>query len=228
MADREWIQRYENVKRLIDEIRTEIADRPAGDVQKRSLDIRKKLTIVEREIGTLQSTQKAAGEDLPPKEQQRRKNLLQKLQQDKALVLQKFRESSGPNSADRAALLGDKKRGVAAQETQETKDRDNDEVVLRQRQILEDQDKDLDSLHETVLRTKQIGKMIGNELDEHSRLLDTLDDEVEDVTTLLQHERRRLDKLVEKTKSKTGFCIICFLIIGITVLILIVLNIIRF
>eukprot|EP00842_Homolaphlyctis_polyrhiza_P001954 jgi/Hompol1/275/HPOL_002468-RA len=68
----------------------------------------------------------------------------------------------------------------------------NQEVVQLQTRIMDQQDSQLDQLHETVTRQKLIGLEIGNELDMHVDLLQQTDQLVDNTQQRLTSADRRL------------------------------------
>jgi regulator of vacuolar morphogenesis len=67
----------------------------------------------------------------------------------------------------------------AARETKRTMERDNDGVLQLQRQIMREQDLDVDALAQGVRRIKEMSIAINEELVEQGQLLDVLDQDVD-------------------------------------------------
>jgi SYP5 family syntaxin len=71
--------------------------------------------------------------------------------------------------------------GITPVETNRTQGLENSGLISLQRQIMREQDEDLESLESTVLSTKHIALAVNEELDLHTRLLDDMDKDA-DVT----------------------------------------------
>jgi regulator of vacuolar morphogenesis len=69
--------------------------------------------------------------------------------------------------------------GGPAKETDRTRDKDNQEVLQLQKQIMEDQDMDVEQLTTAVRRLKELGVGINEELVEQQEMLDMLDQDVD-------------------------------------------------
>ena len=87
-------------------------------------------------------------------------------------------------ASDKANLFGGGKNGATTgrrvlgaplPETETTRELDNTGVLQLQKQFLKDQDQDLESLLKTVVRQRDIGQAIHQELEEQVQMLDTLD-----------------------------------------------------
>eukprot|EP00996_Jenningsia_fusiforme_P003307 NODE_4106_length_862_cov_12.396064_g3788_i0.p1 GENE.NODE_4106_length_862_cov_12.396064_g3788_i0~~NODE_4106_length_862_cov_12.396064_g3788_i0.p1 ORF type:complete len:245 (-),score=51.74 NODE_4106_length_862_cov_12.396064_g3788_i0:127-756(-) len=207
--EQEWIRNYEAATELAATIAHEI-EYPKG----RPGEMRRNMRKLESEIGDLKVALVEA--KMPPREIQRRKQLLVKLQERRDELELRSQEKQGK---------GNRRHNDPVAETADSLALDNTQLLQQQRNVIDRQDKDLDSLHDTVLRTKNIGLMIGNELNEHDRLLGTLENEVETTTSKIQNERRRLDKLIEKNKGRFGLCAVCILILVLLVLLLFVFKV---
>jgi regulator of vacuolar morphogenesis len=69
--------------------------------------------------------------------------------------------------------------GGPAKETNRTRERDNEGVLQLQRQLMEEQDMDVEQLNVVVRRMKEMGIAINEELIEQGPLLDILDQDVD-------------------------------------------------
>ncbi|GAB2295093.1 Syntaxin-51 [Dionaea muscipula] len=88
------------------------------------------------------------------------------------------------NFANRDSLLGPKIKPVDA--VSRTSDLVNQGIVGLQRQVMREQDEGLEKLEETVTSTKHIALAANEELDLQTRLIDTLDYQVEATSSRLQ------------------------------------------
>ncbi|GAB2292548.1 Syntaxin-51 [Dionaea muscipula] len=88
------------------------------------------------------------------------------------------------NFANRDSLLGPKIKPVDA--VSRKSDLVNQGIVGLQRQVMREQDEGLEKLEETVTSTKHIALAVNEELDLQTRLIDTLDYQVEATSSRLQ------------------------------------------
>lgn len=79
------------------------------------------------------------------------------------------------------------------------------DYVAVQEEITNQQDAHIDALLGSVVRTKDMGKAIGRELDDHNRLLDNLDTHVEKTGKKINKETKRVIVLTENVKG--GFVV---------------------
>jgi hypothetical protein len=227
MADKEWLQRFENTKRYLDSVRVDIVDSEQGVLANMGIEIRRSFKKLDYELLQLHDTLDSSSLELPSREQTRRKKMLSTLQQDRAEL--EFKGASAIDSRERKALLG-KGKGHAMEHPAEPANAlpmEDEQILQLQRDVLQQQEVDLDSLHDTIQRTKHIGLLIGNELNEHNKLLSGLEDDVNATTHRIQNERRRVDKLLMKSKATCGVCVLFLLIVGLSLLMLIVLGVIK-
>ncbi|KAJ3190334.1 hypothetical protein HDU85_000630 [Gaertneriomyces sp. JEL0708] len=91
-----------------------------------------------------------------------------------------------------------------------------------QQRLMDQQDDHLDALSETLSRQKQIGLMIGDELDLHVDLLDETEERVDGVRARLSRAGRRLEDVVRReggsSKGNTIICILVLILILVIVL----------
>jgi syntaxin 8 len=127
---------------------------------------------------------------------------------------------------DRASLYGQFDGGSkspamrwGAKETSETKELDNEGVLALQRKKMEEQDKLLDLLSESVDRQKDIAIGIGQQVDEHNELLDDLDREVRQTDTRLRKATDAVRKIGEKSSATCLWITICVLFLALIVVI---------
>lgn len=100
---------------------------------------------------------------------------------------------------------------------------DNQQVHDYHRQVIRDQDEQLDHLSISVRRQGELSIQIGNELDEQNGMLGETEEYVDRHQTQLDRAKRRLDGIVKKGKEGGSWTIIAILTI-ILVLLLIVLK----
>ena len=84
-----------------------------------------------------------------------------------------------------SATTGRRVLGAPLPETERTRELDNQGVLQLQKQFLHEQDQDLESLLKTIVRQRDIGHAIGQELEEQVQMLDTLDQDATRYTFIL-------------------------------------------
>jgi len=104
--------------------------------------------------------------------------------------------------------------GHKPEETEATRDLNNDQLLGVQKSIMKEQDGALDSLSNSLARQKEIALTIDGELDVHSKLIGDLDVKTEKTKIEIQNNIKRIDKVSEQSK-------VCGMWICIVVLILI-------
>ncbi|XP_032695910.1 syntaxin-8 isoform X3 [Lontra canadensis] len=102
-------------------------------------------------------------------------------------------------------MTGGAKRGVPNpwlfEEPEETRGLGFDELRQQQQKIIQEQDAGLDALSSIISRQKQMGKEIGNELDEQNEIIDDLANLVENTDGKLRTETRRVTMVDRKSAS---------------------------
>ena len=71
----------------------------------------------------------------------------------------------------------------------------------------------MDELHHSVTRVGHMATSIHKELEEQSVMLEEIDAEVEDTTTLMNRSLRKIDKLLARAGEKGSLCIVLVLIL---------------
>ena len=84
---------------------------------------------------------------------------------------------------------------VLGKETAETRELDNQGVVQLQKQKMADQDLDVDELRKIVLRQKELGIAINQELEVQNDMLRMVDEDVDRVQGKIQIAKRRIGKI---------------------------------
>jgi len=102
----------------------------------------------------------------------------------------------------------------APQETEETRNLDNNGVVSLQKKKMDEQDKILDILGESIGRTKQIAVAIGNETEEQMGLLEDIDERVDKTTARVKNTTRRVERVEAKADTKCMWVTICILLLA--------------
>ncbi|KAF2403607.1 hypothetical protein EJ06DRAFT_504817 [Trichodelitschia bisporula] len=85
--------------------------------------------------------------------------------------------------------------GPPAKETERTRERDNEGVLMLQKQIMHEQEEDVQDLSKVVRRMKDMGIAINEELVEQGGLMDILDSDIDRVGGKMDVAKRRIKKL---------------------------------
>lgn len=134
------------------------------------------------------------GSKLGDGELRRRKDLLTSARKEKdglenllnAMATKSKLDSAMASVQDKEALVGASKPRpgrVLGKETDQTRELDNEGVLQLQKQIMQNQDLDVDELRKIVSRQKELGVAINNELHVQNELLDMVDEDVETLVT---------------------------------------------
>ncbi|KAI8981737.1 hypothetical protein BDF20DRAFT_817315 [Mycotypha africana] len=78
---------------------------------------------------------------------------------------------------------------------------------------MEDQDHDLDQLSDAIRRQRELGLMIGDELETHAQLIDETEEMVDQTDERLRRARKKLDYVGRRVKNNKSVCIVIALII---------------
>lgn len=125
--------------------------------------------------------------------------------------------------ANRAALFSDQERYRDEPEAPDQTSMDNQQIHDYHRQVLRDQDEQLDTLGQSIGRQRMLGIQMGNELDEHNEMLDDVERGVDRHSNTLGGAQKRLGHIARKSKENWNWITITILII-ILVLLIIVLK----
>jgi syntaxin 8 len=123
--------------------------------------------------------------------------------------------------ANRAALLQPYRDSPSPDRRFDHSNLDNQQVHQHHRQILQEQDDQLDQLGESIGRQHQLSIQIGDELEGQISLLDDVDNHVDRHQSRLDTARRRLDKIRRKAGDNWSLMTIIGLIIILVILIVI-------
>lgn len=125
--------------------------------------------------------------------------------------------------ANRAALFSDQERYRDEPEGPDQSGMDNQQIHAYHKQVLRDQDEQLDTLGQSIGRQRMLGIQMGNELDEQNELLEDVESGVDRHTTTLERARKRLGHVARKSKDNWNWLTIGILIV-VLVLLIIILN----
>ncbi|PIA54872.1 hypothetical protein AQUCO_00901046v1 [Aquilegia coerulea] len=215
-----WMKEFNEASKLTDDINAMISDKsslpPSGpDTQRHFSAIRRKITILGTRLDSLQSllSKLPTKQPITEKEMHRRQDMLANLRSKANQMASTLNMS---NFGNRDSLLG--KDIKPAEVLSRASELDNQGLVGFQRQVMKEQDEGLEKLEETVLSTKHIALAVNEELDLHTRLIDTLDDHVDTTDSRLRRVQKRLAFLNKRTKG--GCSCMCMLLLVIAIAIL--------
>ncbi|KAF2748119.1 hypothetical protein M011DRAFT_458023 [Sporormia fimetaria CBS 119925] len=98
---------------------------------------------------------------------------------------------------------------------------DNQQIHAYHKQVLRDQDDQLEVLGQSIGRQRELSMQIGNELDGQALLLDDVEEGVDRHTAQFQRARGRLDRFARKAKDNWSLTVIVVLIVILVLLIVI-------
>eukprot|EP00164_Ancoracysta_twista_P002782 GFYU01003699.1.p1 GENE.GFYU01003699.1~~GFYU01003699.1.p1 ORF type:complete len:253 (-),score=56.86 GFYU01003699.1:126-884(-) len=230
MADK-WLQDFETTRQLADDVQVGMVERQqtlreGGSVAKASAVLRRNMELLGKNLEKLQEQLQAlsAKGAITEREATRRKDMISSLKTRKDYLVSTMRETAtGP---DRNFMIAHDTR-EAQQKSQGQwsthaaysgrgdmeRGMNNEELILYQRQTIQDQDRSLDLLSRTIGNTKEIGLAIGDELDLHKNLLDDIDRGVDHNRDKMAKESSRMAKITRKSKSTGLFCCMVLLIV---------------
>lgn len=85
--------------------------------------------------------------------------------------------------------------GPPPKETERTRELDNEGVLQLQKQVMQDQDQDVEDLSKVVRRMREMGISINEELEEQAQLLDMFDQDVDRVGGKVNIAKKRVGKI---------------------------------
>ncbi|CEP18200.1 hypothetical protein [Parasitella parasitica] len=116
----------------------------------------------------------------------------------------------------REILLGNKKNSsvrFTSVDMDQTQDMENGHILQLQQRIMDDQDQDLDHLSDAIRRQRELGLLIGDELETHAQLIDETEEMVDRTDERLRQAKKKLDYVGRKVKDNKSVCIVIALIL---------------
>ncbi|KAI9257654.1 hypothetical protein BY458DRAFT_492274 [Sporodiniella umbellata] len=80
---------------------------------------------------------------------------------------------------------------------------ENGQILQLQQRIMDDQDQDLDDLSEAIRRQRELGLLIGDELESHAILIDETEGMVDRTDQRLKKAKKKLDYVGRKVKDNS-------------------------
>ncbi|KAJ3440230.1 hypothetical protein M0812_16286 [Anaeramoeba flamelloides] len=129
------------------------------------------------------------------------------------------------NNDKKKLLLTKKKQDNKYHRLDEAIEMDNQRFIneeFQEQELIEkEQDDELDAIHGTITRVKEMGNVIGEEIDEHNKMLEDLSDDMDTAKGKLKSAMRKSKKLLN-SKDRGKMCTIFILIIILVVLLIVV------
>lgn len=148
---------------------------------------------------------RGGGEKLGEGELRRRRDLVQSARKEKeglenllnAMAAKSKLDTTVATVQQKQALVGTQlKQGrVLGKETARTRELDNQGVLQLQKQLMQDQDLDVEDLRKIVARQKELGVAINNELEVQNEMLNMVDDDVTRVQGKVDIAKKRIGKI---------------------------------
>ncbi|EAT77989.1 hypothetical protein HBI56_190950 [Parastagonospora nodorum] len=191
----------------------------AANAKKSLLRASTLLSALDEGLGRLSgsSGDEWSGEKLGEGEIRRRRDMISSMRKEKdglesvlnsMAVKAAMSGSSSTPSTSSAAVTQEQKAGLfkgaqssgrrvlgAPQETERTRELDNEGVLQMQKQIIQDQDEDLVDLTTVVRRMRDMGVAINTEIVEQNAMLGLLDEDVERVDGKIKIAKKRIAKI---------------------------------
>lgn len=89
---------------------------------------------------------------------------------------------------------------------------------FQEQEAIQNQDLQLDSIHETMRNLNQQAQMMGGELEEQGFMLDELDQDMDTVGSKLQRGLKRVNYVIEKNRDTASNCCIGVLVVVLVIL----------
>ncbi|KAA6407093.1 MAG: hypothetical protein FRX48_09159 [Lasallia pustulata] len=204
-----WLDCHRDLKSLLYDARLQLTRRDqAASAQAQhecSAQAKKSLVRAGTMIITLERGLKEEGWDLGDGEIRRRKDLVGSAKKEKegledllnAMVAKSQLDKTVASVADKTALVGkaSKQGRVLGKETSRTRELDNQGVLQLQKQLMEEQDLDVEELAKVVRRQRELGVAIQEELAVQKDMLELLDEDVTRVSGKVDVVRKRVDQI---------------------------------
>ncbi|KAL8718094.1 MAG: hypothetical protein Q9225_004732 [Loekoesia sp. 1 TL-2023] len=126
-------------------------------------------------------------------------------------------QDDAAEAANRAALFPYRDEPDASDNSQ----LDNQQIHEYHKNVLQEQDEQLDRLGDSIGRQRELSIQIGDELDEHVQMLDEVEGHVDRHQSKLDGARKRLGNVARKARDNKQLTIILILIMILIILILI-------
>ncbi|VDI46506.1 syntaxin-8-like [Mytilus galloprovincialis] len=228
MASDTWLKDYEACASVGQELMVLINDRnkngrTSSTYTKLSAQIRVKLKTFSNEVNKLRQNliRASSSYHITQREVERRQMLIDNLITKEKQINEAFK-NEGSNS--RNTLIGTDTFGNndpwgVKDEPEDFQGRSNTEVRTQQQQIIQQQDRGLESLSHVITRQKQMAIDIGDEVDSQNVLIDDIGEHMDRTGERLIKETRHI-KIVDRKSNTCGYWVaIVLLFIAIIVIV---------
>ncbi|XP_055510192.1 syntaxin-8 isoform X3 [Leucoraja erinacea] len=180
MAGDPWLAKYDSTWRLAQDIAENVHDRnrqqrTGGNPSKFNVTIRSSLQRLQEQINQLKDSllRNLSTRQITQLEADRHQNMLDDLLTRERQLQTSFKKDGTEPEVMRTSLIStDPKTDLTnpwlMEEPEETRGLDFSEIKHQQQMIIQEQDAGLDALVTVIARQKQMGRDIGNELDEQN------------------------------------------------------------
>mmetsp|Transcript_2143 Transcript_2143/g.4354 ORF Transcript_2143/g.4354 Transcript_2143/m.4354 type:complete len:232 (-) Transcript_2143:172-867(-) len=219
-----WLNEFEEAKRASDETmellhqRAQLLEGGGADVARLTGTVRRKLSGLKSKLDRLESVLKDQG-TITDQEAERRHDMLVRLRTRADQMASMLNRPQ-----DRQRLQSGSVEYAPPRETEQTAELDNAGLVMMQRNIMRDQDDQLEDLSRIVSSTKHISMAIGEEVDLQNSLLEDFEDEMDTSTWRLKTAQRKALELYKKSGTCKYMTAIIILIIALIVVLVLVIK----
>lgn len=206
------------------------ADGASDEFEWTTKELRDKLKNIELDLSDLQETIVVVEESpamfkLTQEEVTNRKLFVkttQKTIKDISDQMTSLKTRGRSGAAKRGELLGSRggKYAKLESEQQRQNQRFIGDAEQQQEHIINQQDTKLDEVGAAVVTLKQMGQVIGDELDAQDQLLDEFGNELTGANDRLKGALKKIDAVLEISKDPKQTCCICILLIAVILMII--------
>ena len=217
-----WLSEFEKAEKDIDEAFACLYEREAAQREGRALDATELTATVRTQAAELRSgldkiESSLAKSSVTEREKRRREDLVVSLRGRCEELVGLNSEDTGFVSSSSPASTNFFQPELESNggETGTTVALDNSGILQLQRNMMMQQDDELDELSRVVTSTKHIGMAVNDELGLHARLLDDIDDEVTRTGSRLKQAHKMALAMYKKTSNCRlfGIATLCLVIL---------------
>ncbi len=107
-------------------------------------------------------------------------------------------------------MFGDSRRGMSV-----------DDIRQDQQRVIEEQDRGLEAISQSLARTKRMGIAIGDEVDDQNDLIEEIKDKTETVHSKFHKENQHINIVLQKSSTTALWVIIVVLFVAIIILLIV-------
>ena len=132
----------------------------------------------------------------------------------------RFRDNPTPEEDSNRAALFPYRDNPSEDQGPDPSQLDNQQIHTYHKNVLQQQDEQLDRLGQSIGRQRDLSIQIGDELDDQIQMLDDVDQHVDRHQGRLDGARRQLDRVYRRGKENWGCMIISILVLILVILII--------